>query len=133
MSRPTLRSLGALQTRACIPASEARLAVLPVASAAPATGGIKLADFNLLFQAPNAGQAFMDAFHGAQQQRQQNALMQQQMQEHQEDRQFKRDQMQSEQRARQLQEARDQLQMTARLLDHATDPVSYQQARQAAA
>jgi hypothetical protein len=92
-----------------------------------------VADYNLLFQGANPGSAFANAFNQAQDNKRQNALMQQQMQEHQQDREFKMSQMQAEQRAQQLQAAREQLQITARLLDHATDPVSYQQARQAAA
>lgn len=42
--------------------------------------------WNALMNAPNAGQAFTQAFQGAQQQRREDAIMQQRMQEHQEDR-----------------------------------------------
>ena len=86
-------------------------------------------DYNMLFQAPNPGASAIQGFQQGAQLRQNQQLMR----EHQEDRQFKMSQMQAEQRAQQLQQAREQLQMTARLLDHATDPVSYAQARQAAA
>lgn len=92
-----------------------------------------MADFNMLFQGPNAGQAFQQSFQQAQEGNRQNALMQMKMQEHQEDRQFQRQTQEREARAQQLQQAREQLQITARLLEHATDPVTYQQARQAAA
>jgi hypothetical protein len=92
-----------------------------------------MADYNILFQAPNPGQAFAQAFQQARDDKQRNALMQQQMQEHQQDRDFQLQERDRQARAAQLQDARDQLQITARLLDHATDPISYQQARQAAA
>jgi hypothetical protein len=90
-------------------------------------------DYNMLFQAPNAGQAFAQSFQQAQQVKQRNALMQQEMQERQEDRQTQMQDRERQERARLLAEAREQLGMTARLLDSARDPVSYQQARQAAA
>lgn len=88
---------------------------------------------NALMQAPDAGQAFMQSFDRARQQVDQREIAKMRMREHQEDRRSQMEDRQAEQRKQQLAEARDRLAITARLLDSATDPVSYQQARQAAA
>lgn len=89
--------------------------------------------WGMLSQYPNPGQAFAQAFQQGQQQKAQQAMQALQMKEHQQDRQFQTEERDRQARAAQLQQAREQLQITARLLDHATDPVTYQQARQAAA
>lgn len=92
-----------------------------------------MVNWNALMNAPNPGESFVNAFQGARQMRAQEQMQQQQMQERQEDRQLQMEDRQRQQRARQLEQAREQLGMTARLLESATDPVTYQQARQAAA
>jgi hypothetical protein len=89
--------------------------------------------WNALMNQPNPGMQAVQGFQQGMQLKQQREMQAMQMQGLQEDREHRRAQAEAQQRRQQLEGAREQLGITARLLESATDPISYQQARQAAA
>lgn len=89
-----------------------------------------MADYNALFQQPNAGASFTNAFQQAQQMRQQQAERQMQMQEHQQDRQRQEQQAQMQQ----LEAHRENIIKGAQIFRQlgVKDEATYQQALQMA-
>lgn len=88
-------------------------------------------NWNVLAQAPNPGQAFMDSFNQARQMKQREELMRQQQQEHREDRQLRRDTLQAQQQRALLEQHKDKILIGAKIVRElgVKDEASWQQAR----
>ena len=90
------------------------------------------ANWNALMNAPNAGQAFMDAYGQARQRRQQEEMQREELTARREDRDLRRQILERQSQLGKVKEARDQLELMTRLLGSARDEGSYQSAKETA-